>query len=427
MLDQAYTEYVYETLFNRLFMGIGVAVLAYIPIFYFFGSPLTAGLFSIIICFVMPAIYFLNRKSPQPIYKLGFVLLCSFEVYFPVAHFAGPSLGEFYYSSVLITSIILFKEKEIQYLLVSIMSVPIAWLLSSVYKVKLLDLTIDIQIVTYEQFGHMCFVGSMMLNTLLLTVLLRSRHELENHRSIFSQNTKLASLGSLAAGIGHEINNPLTIANGNIFLIEQVLEAEGYQNEKINKYLSKYKLASTRIKKIVDSMKVLSRSSNNYLETVQVTNALTESINLASELYKRHNIELIWNPPEKGYSVQVEVGRFHQVIMNLLSNARDAIIEAPDSSARQVTVSIEQIEQNLAIKVIDTGMGIPAEIQDKVFDSFFTTKEVGTGTGMGLSISHAIIESFGGTLSFESTPGTGTTFIIQLPIAKPIQSVETVA
>ena len=209
------------------------------------------------------------------------------------------------------------------------------------------------------------------------------------------QQSKLASLGELSAGIAHEINNPLAIIMGNLGLIKQFIN----DPEKIEQRILKISKSCNRINKIVKNLKKFSRASDGAKhETIVFQNVVEEAISLAEFKAKKLQtpITLVSN---SNCSILCNEIELEQVIINLINNAIDA---TKDLKERWVKVSIEENCEFVELRICDSGSGIPLDAQEKLFDPFFTTKEVGEGTGLGLSIAKGIIENHNGKIEIDN-------------------------
>ncbi|MCB0391561.1 MAG: PAS domain-containing protein, partial [Bdellovibrionales bacterium] len=240
--------------------------------------------------------------------------------------------------------------------------------------------------------------------------------DLENQRLINQHQSKLASIGELAAGVGHEINNPLTIAIGFINLLEEKLNVNvETKNIFSDDLLKKIKIALKRIENIVLGLRTFSRTDQTQFEEFDVVDAFNESFNLLEGIYKKEGIEIITDekiPPGK-YIIKGNRGKLQQVFMNILSNAKHAVI---NSEVKNITVTIDVNDSNIILNFTDTGCGIPGELIDKIFDPFFTTKKTNEGTGLGLALVNNFINELNGTLKLTSAVGKGSTFTIILPL-----------
>jgi PAS domain S-box-containing protein len=236
----------------------------------------------------------------------------------------------------------------------------------------------------------------------------------EMQKQIFL-SSKLASIGELAAGIAHEINNPLAVIQGTIDIIDNEMEEKKIENELIHSVIDKQGRSVQRIATIVNGLRVYARMDTSVEELVDIHKVIEDSLSLVEFIYKKESIEIEKKLNAKASCIVGNTGKIQQVIMNLLSNAKDAL---KDKEIKKITLSTENSSQYLVMKIHDNGCGIPKENIDKIFDTFFTTKPVGQGTGLGLGIVHSIINSVRGTINVESKINIGTTFIITVPTLK---------
>jgi PAS domain S-box-containing protein len=262
----------------------------------------------------------------------------------------------------------------------------------------------------------------------------------ENQRLLQQQlyhQSKLASIGTLAAGVGHEINNPLAIVCGNLESISQTLTRTGTLTPKVEKHLEKCNIAIDRISKIVHGLRSYSRIDADTKEAFFLCAATEETVSLVRDFYGKSSIEVQMEveesksgpqfPLHEKFQILGNSGKIQQAIMNLLANAKDALMDDPrPHRTKQIRIRLSRQGSNALIEVHDNGPGIPVEVQDKIFDAFFTTKEVGKGTGLGLSMSLSIIKDHGGTLDLRSDEN-GTCFTIQLPLVAEPRSSEVAA
>jgi PAS domain S-box-containing protein len=234
------------------------------------------------------------------------------------------------------------------------------------------------------------------------------------------QADKMASLGELAAGVAHEINNPLSgILSNAEFLQEEIPAESEEQHEEIREIVDN----SQRIKSIVQDLLNFSRQrdSKTYT-TLDILSVITSSLNLTEHQIQLDRIKVVKEigdalPPVRGSFIQIE-----QVFINLLSNARYALNKKyPDSHEDKILqIRTEQVEESgqkyVRVEFHDRGIGIPEENVDKILNPFFTSKEQGQGTGLGLSISYNIIQEHRGTLRFESKEGEYTKVTVDFPV-----------
>ncbi|MCA3014688.1 MAG: PAS domain-containing protein [Myxococcaceae bacterium] len=233
---------------------------------------------------------------------------------------------------------------------------------------------------------------------------------------------RLASVGTLAAGVAHEINNPLAWISSNLhFALEELgkLRAETGLTalDEVAEALNDARTGAERVSTIVRDLKLFSRAQDEQTGIVDVRRVLESAITMArNEIRHRAQLErrLDEVPLVKGNE-----GKLSQVFLNLLINAAHAVPEG-DVGRNAIVVSTT-VDANgcVVVAVQDTGQGIEPDVLPHIFDPFFTTKPVGQGTGLGLSICHSIITSLGGSISVDSTPGRGSTFKVTLPAAPP--------
>jgi hypothetical protein len=252
------------------------------------------------------------------------------------------------------------------------------------------------------------------------------------------QSEKLASLGELAAGVAHEINNPVGYVSSNLTTLkkylsvyEKVLDSPEADSEdmmtlkkKLNyafirddvqNLINETQVGVNRVKTIIQDLKDYARTNaaTHYVASdIQV--GLKSTLNIARiELKNRSDVRM-----ELGKLPLVECApsQIDQVFLNLIVNAAQAM---PEGKMGMIDIRTDCNDQQVWVEVKDNGPGIPPEVLKKIFDPFFTTKDPGTGTGLGLSVSQNIIQQHGGTLTVDSTVGVGTTFKITLPIKRP--------
>ncbi len=271
--------------------------------------------------------------------------------------------------------------------------------------------------------------------------------ELNNAQLQIYQQEKMASIGQLAAGVAHEINNPMGFITSNlgsldkylnrlsefIGVVDQAIQGccaaeqsapvlEARKRLKIDRILddahqliAESQDGAGRVRRIVQDLKSFSRVDQAETALVDLNEALETTINIA------------WNEIKYVADVQRELGeipkvkcfpqQLNQVFLNLLVNAAHALGDTHGT----ITIQTEQDGENVLVKVSDTGCGMPEEVQRRIFEPFFTTKEVGKGTGLGLSISYDIIKKHGGSIDVQSEVGRGTVFTVRLPIDLQIE------
>jgi len=230
---------------------------------------------------------------------------------------------------------------------------------------------------------------------------------------------KLEALGRLAAGIAHEINNPLAFVIANLQYVRDAIELPPEKLaqaplEELSSALAEACVRGDRIKQIVRDLKAFAQPHDESLAVVDVRPVLEFSLKMAgAELRRRAQLVTRIDEVPAVWAIS---GRLEQVFVNLLVNAAQSI-EPGAVERNQIRVTVRRLDDDVAIEITDTGVGIPAANLERIFDPFFTTKPVGVGTGLGLSICHSIVTAFGGDLTVESEEGKGSTFRVTLPSA----------
>ncbi len=264
--------------------------------------------------------------------------------------------------------------------------------------------------------------------------------ELERLQARIVHSEKMASLGQLAAGVAHELNNPAGFIIGNMEILKEcasdlerlllfyeklrftpedaarvvaLQEEIGYEHTlgDLRSIIEDCREGAERIRDIVQNLRTFSRLDEAELKRVDLHEGIDSTIRLLSRYYSAPNITL-----ERDYgklpAVECFAGQLNQVWMNLLVNAAQAV----SGKGVRVRVATRLEEEMAVVSISDTGPGIPPENLGKIFDPFFTTKPVGEGTGLGLSITYGIITRHGGRVTVESSLGQGTTFTVYIPI-----------
>lgn len=227
-----------------------------------------------------------------------------------------------------------------------------------------------------------------------------------------NRSEKMASLGQLAAGVAHEINNPLT----GIMLYANLALERIDQADPLRKYLKSVINDTERCKDIVKDLLTYSRQTRPAKETFPINSLIEQSLNLIRDQKRFLNIDLVKHLSEDMLLINADKNQLSQVIINLVMNAIDAM-------DRKGTLTFQtyhnKLHKKVYIEVSDTGCGIPEENLSKIFDPFFTTKGPEKGTGLGLSTSYGIVKENGGRISVKKTSLKGTTFLIELPLYTP--------
>ncbi|MGD8519540.1 MAG: PAS domain S-box protein [Desulfobacterales bacterium] len=236
------------------------------------------------------------------------------------------------------------------------------------------------------------------------------------------QASKMATLGEMATGIAHELNQPLSvIKTASSFCIKKLDVNGKIDNELMATMIVKVDSNVDRATRIINHMREFARKPDIGLGKVQVNEVLEKAFEIFSQQLKLRGIEVVWDIEKELPKIKADPGRLEQVFINLLLNARDAIEEqwGPRETAKadkQIILKTRREGKSIWCEICDTGKGVPKAMADKIFEPFFTTKEVGKGTGLGLSISYGIVQDCGGSIQVVPHQPHGACFIIKFPI-----------
>jgi two-component system, NtrC family, sensor kinase len=241
-----------------------------------------------------------------------------------------------------------------------------------------------------------------------------SEKELMNRQVI--ETGKLASIGQLAAGIAHEINNPVAIMVEEAGWIEDLLgDPEPFSAENIREFhraLKQINIQGVRCKEITHKLLSFARKTDSRLQEIQPNDLIREMVALAEQRARYANVQIVSHNGTRIPTIKGSVSEMQQVMLNLINNA----LQAMDKDGGTLELSTRVAGSEVVIDVRDDGPGIPPALISRVFDPFFTTKPVGAGTGLGLSICYGIVSRMDGRIEVSSQVGRGTTFSICLPI-----------
>lgn len=235
------------------------------------------------------------------------------------------------------------------------------------------------------------------------------------------QASKMTTMGEMATGIAHELNQPLSvIKTASSFFMRKIGKKEKLEKDVFLNIVKKISNNVDRATRIIQHMREFGRKSEVTTEEVQPNEVLTRAMEIMGHQLKLRGIKVIWDLDEHLPTVLGDASRLEQVVVNLLVNARDAIEEKAKSRGEseeddRIILRTRSRGKIVTLEVSDTGIGIPEAIVNRIFEPFFTTKAPGKGTGLGLSISYGIIKDFGGTIDVNSKQGSGASFTIRLP------------
>jgi signal transduction histidine kinase/ActR/RegA family two-component response regulator len=228
------------------------------------------------------------------------------------------------------------------------------------------------------------------------------------------QSEKVATMGSLLAGVAHELNNPLAILIGQAGLLQETATDRG-----VRQRADKIVAAAERCSRIVKNFLALARQQPPERGVVHVNRVVAEAVELLAYELKTANVKVILQADDGLPPLWADPHQLHQVVVNLVANAHQAMRHSPAPRAISITTRAAPGGEAVHLEIADTGPGIPAAIRSRIFEPFFTTKPAGQGTGLGLALCQDIVREHGGALTVDSEPGRGATFVIRLPVARP--------
>lgn len=234
---------------------------------------------------------------------------------------------------------------------------------------------------------------------------------------------RLAALGEIAAGVAHEMNQPLAAIQMLVTSMLADVDSGRLDPDRARQWLETINEQIGRISWIIGHVRSFSRNDPpDSRATTSVGETVRNMLAVLSAQFTSHGITLEADIAPALPDVQGDSRYLEQVLINLLSNARDALDTLPDGAAKQVWIRVSRSPrgeggEDVVLEVSDNGPGMPPEVHERVFEPFFTTKSAGQGTGIGLSIVRTIVAKCGGRISVESEPGEGTTFRVELPVA----------
>lgn len=260
-------------------------------------------------------------------------------------------------------------------------------------------LTINMSLAPFEA------ARGVVTGTLVVIENVTERAQLEEQ---LLQREKLSSIGLLAAGVAHEVNTPLAgISSYAQMLLQQI---DGSDPKR--RLLEKIHLQTVRASGIVNNLLNFSRTGDTQFREIDLNQVLDDTIQLLEPQLRSASLEIVRNYGQELPAALGNASKLQQVFMNLILNARDAM-----PGGGRISIHTRLVETSLVVDFRDTGIGMAPEIIARIYDPFFTTKEVGQGTGLGLALSYGIVQEHGGRIFVESRPGEGSHFTIKLPTA----------
>ncbi|KAA3654556.1 MAG: response regulator [Chloroflexi bacterium] len=255
-------------------------------------------------------------------------------------------------------------------------------------------------------------IPSKQTDSARAVILWQDRTEERRLESSLLQAGKLAAIGQLAAGVAHEINNPLTAVNGNAQILKLMIPPEDENYESVD-LISR---AGEQAARVVRGLLDFARQEQYAFQPSDINNSIQKALDLVQYQLYQANSKLILNMDYNLPKIVASWEHMKSVWLNLIVNARDAVEHRPDNREVEITTRMGTDKDHVQVLIRDNGKGMTKAEQAHIFEPFYTTKDPGKGTGLGLATCHRIIEQHGGEINVVSAPGDGTTFIIRLPV-----------
>ena len=281
-----------------------------------------------------------------------------------------------------------------------------------------LNQTLNLSIIILVIGAIGIIVMAFLLSRKMVEYIKKADHDKEMMNEKVIEAGKLASVGELASGIAHEINNPIAIMVEEAGWIDDLLNEEDpgkCQNmAEFRRALNQIKTQGGRCKEITHKLLNFARKTDGGVREVLINDIIEEIVSISGQLAKYSNVKIVTQLDPELPKVAASPSEMQQVFLNLINNA----IYAIGSGGGSIEITSRLNGEYVTIDVADTGQGIPNAVMNRIFDPFFTTKPVGKGTGLGLSICYGIIKKMGGDITINSSVGTGSTFHVHLPAPK---------
>ena len=268
----------------------------------------------------------------------------------------------------------------------------------------------------FDQVETLLRIGNLLHTRQLYLALEAQKRSLEetvrDRTAKLVQSEKVAAMGSLLTGVAHELNNPLTVIVGSA----QLLRLFANDPDAVARRVDSIEAAAERCVRIVRNFLSLARQRPPERAEVRLNDVVQGAVELLAYDLRMDNIEVSVDLPDNLPTLSADPHQLHQVLMNLITNAHQAMRHSPQPRWISFTAHHDASRGRVRLEVTDTGPGIAQALQAKVFEPFFTTKPTGEGTGLGLALCRSTIEEHGGTIALDSKPGSGSRFTIELPV-----------
>lgn len=262
----------------------------------------------------------------------------------------------------------------------------------------------------FQELENRALALSYIVRTVDITRRLQREAEL-------AQASKLATLGEMATGIAHELNQPLNVIRvGADYLSRMTTRGDDISQDQLLKVSRNMSDQVERASNIINHLRDFGRKSDLKLYPVDINEPIRDAFSMLGQQFRLREIDVNLQLDESLPRILADKNRLEQIFLNLLTNARDAMEAKGAGAIKKLTISTVETDGKVAALVSDTGVGMSKEIREKIFEPFFTTKEVGEGTGLGLSISYGLVRDLGGDIELQSTSEEGSVFEVSFPV-----------
>ena len=414
------TKY-HEIVFKRLVYSVWGIIFFYSCFFSWLQAWSAAAVVAFGVFFIIPLVLYLYHHNYQTISKLFFIISSNCYVYFTGLILKHETATEYYYYCGLLLPFLIFEHKYKKSIFIGILTPFSLWIAATSFGYNFLpEHFFPLAPLPVELIKVTNFAGAFILCLIYIKVIVKTISTLTDQVLIAQkealQVSKLVSIGEMAAGIGHEINNPLAISLGHLQKCKKILRNEIFTPADLISSLKKQEDALNRITAIVDSLRKYTQMDYDKSTDLNTPELIHKTQLLTGDIFEKEGICFEVKLNAKQFYVKGNYGSFQQILMILLINAKDATLEVAKPS---ISLTSENMENELVLKVSDNGMGIPEENRDKIFESFFTTKKLGKGTGMGLGMLSKMVHDMKGRVTLDSEVGKGTTFSLYFPTTLP--------
>lgn len=397
-------------LFIKFLISVWIFITAYIFLYFYEKAyiAMAAVVFGSLV--LSPINLYLERKGHYPQSRLFFIMSCDFYIYVTSLGFGHLTKVEYYYIPSIIVALILFEITDLSKIVFSTLLPVLLLLITEIVGTAYIPDQYICRTEHIKIFSIVNFLGAYAITGIFLKIFVDTIRE---QRASLITAAKMSSLGEMAGGIAHEINNPLSIIVMKANQMRKRLESEPHLiTTKSLDDLTKIEITANRIAKIIKGLRTFSRESEkDPPQKISLKEILDDTLELCYEKLKFKNIQLTSDIPAD-LTINCRPTQISQIFMNLVSNSMDAI-EKLDTPWIKITAQIEN--QTVKICLVDSGPGIPKHIVTKMMQPFYTTKDIGKGTGLGLSISQSIAKDHGGILYYDDS-ASNTTFVLELPV-----------